>query len=171
SGLLLNLTQEYFGPKITRLVLYLSLSALLVFVLLAQFQLWYLPVALVVDQSSGSELVPASYHLLYQALLTPTPRLLVASLGAFTIAQNLDAYLYQQFQKLYHHRHFILRNYSSLLISQFVDTALFTVLGLAGTFSNLWELFWFSYLVKLITIMVIIPLSKISLRLLNSDRS
>lgn len=163
SGLLLNLAQEYFGPRVTKQILSLAITALVVFVILAQFQLWYLP-DLQTIPGLLLETHNLSYQQLYQALLTPTPRLLAASLCAFTIAQTLDAYLYRWFQKIYHQCHFILRNYSSLLISQFVDTALFTILGLAGTFSNLWAICWFSYGIKILTILVVIPIVSLSRR-------
>ncbi|HLB94343.1 MAG TPA: queuosine precursor transporter [Candidatus Babeliales bacterium] len=146
SGIILNLTQEYFGPKVARQILYLALAALLIFVILAQIQLYYLP-------------APSDFsQVAYLNILGQTPRILGASLLSFAISQNLDRVLYSYFQQKFSHRFFILRNYSSLLISQLVDTALFTVLGLAGVFTNLWDIFIFSYLIKIITIIISVPI-------------
>lgn len=145
SGVVLNLTQEYFGPKVARKILYLALAALLIFVILAQIQLYYLPAPSDFSQAA------------YSNILGQTPRILGASLFSFAISQNLDRVLYSYFNRKFAHKFFILRNYSSLLISQLVDTGLFTVLGLAGTFTNLWNIFVFSYLIKIITIMISVP--------------
>lgn len=145
SGIILNLTQEYFGPNVARKILYLSLIALLIFVILAQIQLYYLPALGDYSQTA------------YLAILGQTPRILGASLFSFAISQNLDRVLYSYFQQKFTHKFFILRNYSSLLISQLIDTGLFTILGLAGVFTNLWDIFIFSYLIKIITIIISVP--------------
>ena len=60
---------------------------------------------------------------------------------------------------------FVLKNYISISISQFVDTAMFSVLGLYGIVGNLWHVALVSYAIKLLTIITIVPLTKFAIKI------
>ncbi len=93
-------------------------------------------------------------------LFSVTPRILLGSLIAYFIAQRMDIYLYQKIRKLTNNKYLFLRNNGSTLISQFVDTIIFTSIGLTA-FSWLpfegiipTEIFWqnvlFTYIIKIV---------------------
>jgi hypothetical protein len=51
----------------------------------------------------------------------------------------------------------IIRNYASIVVTQLLDTVLFTFLGLYGIIDNLWEVVIISYSIKLLAIVVATP--------------
>jgi len=161
GGIILNLIQEYYGPKYTKKVISLTIFSLIIFIVLAQIHLLYIPDIL------------DSYHIYFSKILSYTPRILASSLIAFSISQTLDFYLYKYFKQKFSsksNKYFILRNYGSLLISQLLDTGIFTVLALYGLFNNLLNLFFFSYLIKILTILISIPVISITKKYISQAK-
>ena len=142
ASLCLNLLQEYYGKTIAKRTIWISFFCLMFYLLMTQIQLFYLPSQFDTTQN------------LYMTLFGLMPRLVFASLISYLISQNLDNYLYGYFRDKFAGRYFLLRNYGSLLISQLVDTACFTILGLYGIFQNPLEIFLVSYGVKIVSIFV-----------------
>jgi uncharacterized integral membrane protein (TIGR00697 family) len=139
SLLCLNLIQRKEGSQASRQSIVVSFSALLCFALFSQLHLLYEPTSQ--DHYSNH----------YAALLTPSFRLLVASLVTFGIVQYLDIWILDQLSKL--EMRWGSRLSLSLLTSQAVDTFLFTVLGLYGTVEKPWEVFWVSFCIKCMVIL------------------
>lgn len=142
SSLCLNLLQEYYGKVIARRTIWISFFCLIFYLLMTQLHLIYVPNQF--DTSTD----------IFNNIFGLMPRLVFASLISYLISQNLDYYLFNFFKNKFNSKYFVLRNYSSLLISQFVDTLCFTFLGLYGVLHNLFEVFIISYLVKVIAILV-----------------
>jgi uncharacterized integral membrane protein (TIGR00697 family) len=79
---------------------------------------------------------PAPFFTNQQAIETifgSVPRIVVASLIAFYISENVDAYLFQWFKKLTHDKHLWMRNVFSGGPAMFLDSAIFITLAFYGT--------------------------------------
>lgn len=72
------------------------------------------------------------------------PRLVIASLCAFFVAQNHDVWAYQLWKKHFPADKWLwLRNNGSTIISQFLDTGIFTLIAFYGNLPKnvMWEIF------------------------------
>ncbi len=135
----LNCLQQEYGKAWAKKTVQLSFGAMIIFAFLSQIHLLFIP----------SEVDVAHTH--YQALLGIAPRLLIASLGSFYLVQRLDIYLFGRLKQLPQIT-WKLRSIISLLISQGVDTLLFTLLGLYGVVDNWLAIFWMSFVIKCVVI-------------------
>lgn len=126
----LNLLQQAYGQEVAKRTIWISFFGMVFFALMSQIHLLYLPSSY--DVSHGH----------FAALLSVTPRLLVASLVTFFIVQQLDVRLFRMLAKVK------FRMTISLLISQALDTVLFSLLGLYGVVEELGSIIVVSYLVK-----------------------
>ena len=99
----------------------------------------------------------------FEALLTPMPRIVIASLTSYVLVLQLDAFIYGFLRERFQNRYFVLRNYASLTLTQFVDTVLFTFLGLWGInesfskVSTLFDIILVSFSIKLLVIAIAVP--------------
>jgi queuosine precursor transporter len=152
-ALTLNLIQEYYGADRARRTMWLGFAAALMYVLFSFFQCGYLPAP------------EDRMHAHFLELLTPMPRIICASLVTFLIAQTADRNLYAIFNRIWHGGYFIARNELSLVLTQLLDTVLFSFLGLYGLISNLANIVVVSYLIKLIAILLAVPFLWIARRL------
>ena len=130
----LNLLQQKWGKPIAKKTIWISFFAMAFFVVVSQIHLLYTPSRF--DESHG--------HFAY--LLSYAPRILLASITAFFITQQLDVRLFGLLQKT--PLSWKNRSTISLLISQAVDTSLFTFLGLYGVVQELGSIMGVSYVVK-----------------------
>lgn len=143
-GVGLNLLQEYHGFNAARRALFISFGCLIIFAVMVNIHLWYIPAPSDVQ------------HIHFCAVFAHMPRIIIASLIAFLASQYIDCELYRWLQNNF--KHFFIRNYGSLTVSQLIDTILFTYIGLFGIMDNLYHVIIVSYGIKLITIMIVIPL-------------
>ncbi len=132
----LNLLQQLHGRESAQRTIVLSFAAMLVFALLSQVHLMFRP----------STFDTAQDH--YAALLGVAPRLLAASLGTFYCVQRFDLFLFGKILKKLPSLSWRTRSSISLIISQAVDTLLFTLLGLYGVVDDWVSIFWMSFAVK-----------------------
>ncbi|MBH1988599.1 MAG: queuosine precursor transporter [Myxococcaceae bacterium] len=139
----LNLLQERFGLEESKRATWLCFGSMLFFALSTQIHLLYMP----------SKLDHMHPH--YYALLMPAPRLFLASLTSFFVVQQLDIRFYQFLRQRWGHWRWGVRSTLSLLVSQLLDTCLFTLLGLYGSVDSLPQILLFSYLTKVLMIGVI----------------
>lgn len=149
----LNLLREYFGKEAAAKALWSCFFLMIFFVAMAQFHLFYTP-------SPFDETQEA-----YQTLLAPSPRLLFASLFVFFVVQQIDLRLFGYLKKGATRLPLMARNAISLTLSQFLDTVLFSFLGLWGLVSSLWDIIAISFLVKLLIISCSTPLIALSKRI------
>ncbi len=99
------------------------------------------------------------------------PRIVIGSLVAYFVAQNLDVHLFHKIKSKTGEKYLWLRNTGSTAISQLIDTLIFTTVGLliipglpenkylAGVISMeiFWEVVLFTYLIKLIAAILDTP--------------
>lgn len=151
----LNLLQEYYQLPAARKAIWISFFCSLFYTAISFLHLAYTPAA--TDISSSA----------FNLLLAPMPRIILASLSVYVLVQYVDSALYAFFKKRFE-GFFILRNYGSLAISQFLDTVLFSFLGLYGinesfsSISTLFDIILVSYIIKLLVIILAVPFVRIA---------
>jgi queuosine precursor transporter len=145
SGLALNLLQEYYGKKATKNAILISFCTLIFYLIMSQFQLWYKPIS-------------SETHQPFSAILSLMPRVVCASIISYLICQLIDYNVYALLKTKLHNKFFILRNYGSLIISQTIDTILFSFLGLYGIVPHIWHIILVSFIIKIATIILATPL-------------
>ncbi len=135
-----NLLREYFGKQAAVKALWACFFSMAFFVVMAQLHLMYQPSPFDTTQAA------------YQILLFPAPRLLLASIAVFFFVQQIDLHLFGYLKEKLTNLPLPGRNALSLALSQFLDTVLFSYLGLYGLVSSLWDIIAISFLVKLVII-------------------
>lgn len=108
-------------------------------------------------------------------LFSVTPRILIGSMLAYAVAQTLDVWLYSRIRAWSGERWLWLRNNGSTLISQGVDTLIFTAVGLTAfaqiPFEGIIpvELFWpvcvATYFIKVSVALIDTPFMYLSYKL------
>lgn len=133
----LNLLREYFGKEAAKQALWSCFASMAFFVVMAKVHLMYVPSFFDTTQEA------------YQTLLSASPRLLFASLAVFFVVQQIDLKLFGLIKQKWSRWPLVFRNALSLTLSQFLDTVLFSFLGLWGLVASLWDIIAISFLVKL----------------------
>lgn len=136
----LNLLQEYFGQQEARKATWICFFSMIFFALASQLHLLYQP----------SEF--DTTHSAFLTLLSPTPRLLIASMGVFFIVQQIDIRFFSFLKRFFNNNSFAFRSGIALIFSQFLDTFLFSYAGLYGLVVSLADIILISFLIKLAVI-------------------
>lgn len=134
----LNLIREHYGMKEAKKIIHLNLLFLLFFVAMSIIQVNYAP-----DKVDFM-------HQNYASILLFVPRIFIVSLISFYLSQFLDMTLFAKLRARFSLTPAML---FSLSISQLFDTIFFSYGALAGTVSNIASIIFFSYLIKLVTIL------------------
>lgn len=133
-----DIMAEHYGQKTARRAVFLGFFASVFFMVGSQFLLSF---------------EPADYdisHAAFSTIFSLTPRIVIASMIAYLISQNLDISLFHAIKRLTGDRYLWLRNNGSTIASQFVDTAIFTLIAFWGVYPHLLEMIIFTWLVKVI---------------------
>lgn len=146
----LNFLQEYYGKEDARKGSWICFYFMAFFALVSQLHLLYQPSQLDTSQSA------------FITILSPAPRLLLASLAVFFIVQQFDIYFFGWLKKLIPHLHFGYRAAISLVASQFLDTVLFSFAGLYGLVSSLFDIMLVSFCIKVIVIFCLTPFVRLA---------
>ncbi|MCC5832623.1 MAG: queuosine precursor transporter [Chlamydiales bacterium] len=141
----LNLIQEFFGQKTARRSVWISLFISASFVLLSQIHLAYTPNRYDLAQS----------HFLF--LFTPLARLILASLFSFLVVQLVDLAFFRFLRKKMSGKYLTLRTTLALVLSQTLDTLLFSFLGLYRLVPHIGDIILFSLVVKGVVILFSTP--------------
>jgi queuosine precursor transporter len=150
-ALALNTLQEYYHKPLTQKAIAISFACALFYVVITLLHLAYIPAP-----------TDSSNHY-FQALLQPMPRIIFASLATYLLVQYLECYLYGTLCTLWQNRFFIIRNYTSVAVTQLLDTILFTFLGLYklnesfSSWNTLLQIIVVSYTVKLLALSIGAP--------------
>lgn len=136
----LNFLQEYFSKEEANQATWICFFFMVFFVGVSQLHLLYQPSLHDTTQSA------------FVTLLSPSPRLLFASLSVFFIVQQMDIYFFAFLKKTLPHISFAYRAAIALVFSQFLDTLLFSFAGLYGVAASLISIIVMSFIVKLIVI-------------------
>lgn len=133
--LALNLLQEYFGKEAAKEAVRISLLTLLFFAFMAQVHLLYMPTLHDATQTA------------FQTLFSSSFRIVFASIATFYLVQKFDVRFFGLLRgKL------PIRIAISLLCSQFLDTVLFSFLGLYGLVESIFDIVLVSFLIKCLII-------------------
>ena len=141
----LCLIQENFGKRSARMHVLFSFLCSVGFLGLSFIHLWYVP---------GEHDV---MHPLFVTLLDPMPRLIIASLTSFVVIQLIDVSIFQWLREKMKGHFFPLRAAVCLILANLSDTILFSYLGLYGMVAHLWDIIFFSLLIKIIATAISIP--------------
>lgn len=147
SVLGLNLLREHFGKEAAKETTKICFFFMVFFTLLSNLHLRFVPSPF------------DTAHFAYAKLLTPTPRLLIASISTFWIVQQIDIRLFGWISHLLPKSPFPYRSGISLTLSQLLDTLLFTFLGLYGMVDRLGDIILVSFAIKVATILLMNPLT------------
>jgi uncharacterized integral membrane protein (TIGR00697 family) len=153
----LNLLREYFGPDAAKRALWCCLFSMIFFVAMGQMHLYYIPSPF--DTTQGA----------FQTILSSSPRLLAVSLAVFIFVQQIDLKLFGLLKKKLPSLPLSFRNGFSVGIIEFLDTFLFSVLGLSGLVAHLSDIILISFLIKLLVIALLTPLIHFSHRFVRQE--
>lgn len=143
----LGLLQLYFGEKAANQAILLGFLSLAILLIMSLFQVAYIPS------------VYDSYDPIYRKILGTTPRIALTSLGVALLSQRLNLFLQKKLQNILPT---VLVISLPILISQFVDTLLFTLIALYGQVHHLGHIVFISYLVKAIALFCVTPFTILS---------
>ena len=149
----LNLLQEYYGKDLAKKAIQISFLGLIFFTAMSQIHLWYLPAASDSTQSS------------FQTIFAATPRIIFASIFVFYFVMKLDLTFFAWLKTRFSGNSFAQRVGLSLLLSQLVDTILFSIIGLYGIVESVFDIILISFFVKCLMIACSTPLVAFSRRL------
>lgn len=143
SGVFLatDLLSEKYGVKAAKTSVWIGFFMQVSFVVVTQFSLWFKP-----DISDWAQ--PHMQGLFGLAL----PVFTIAGLCSFIVSQTIDVYIFEFIKKrLPEHKWLWVRNNGSTLLSQFIDTLIFTtIVYLFGLWSleNAISIFFATYIIK-----------------------
>ncbi len=136
----LNFLQEYFSREEAQQATWICFFFMLFFALVSQLHLLYIPSPFDTAQAA------------FVTILSPSFRLLIASMSVFFIVQQIDIRFFGFLKKAMPQASFALRAGLALVVSQFLDTCLFSVAGLYGMVASLFDIILVSFFVKLAVI-------------------
>jgi len=153
--LLTDILSEHYGKREAYLAVLIGFLSSAFFVVATQVLLAF----------TVNEFDFAQPHL--SALFSLAPRILLGSMIAYIISQSFDVWSFNKIRKLTNSKYLWLRNNGSTLVSQFIDTIIFTAIGLtAFTFLPFegiipTDLFWSvalaTYIIKVIVAIIDTP--------------
>lgn len=155
----LNLMQEFYGKAAARLAIGISFAGSCLYALMGIIHILYTPSA------------TDTAHSTYTALLTPVPRIVIASLIVYLVVQVIDYYLFGLLKRLIGSRFLVPRLWITIAITQLIDTVLFSYLGLYGIIDNLGQLILVSYTLKMLVLIVSTPFMALSKKMIQRARS
>lgn len=144
----LNFLQEFFSKEEATKATWVCFFFMFFFTVISQLHLYYQPSVHDLTQSA------------FVTLLSPSPRLLMASMGVFFVVQQFDVRFFAFLKTAMPNSSFALRAAIALIISQLLDTLLFSFAGLYGIVVSLIDIIIISYLVKLVVIFCFTSLVK-----------
>jgi len=138
---------EFYGKKEAQKAVFVGFASALLFLITSQLILLYIPN----DADFSNEAFKTFFSL--------TPRIVLGSLFAYLISQNLDVIIFNKLKALTHGKYLWLRNNGSTLLSQLIDSILFTLVAFFGVLSNsvILEIIVFTYVLKVIIALLDTP--------------
>ncbi|MCM1306837.1 MAG: queuosine precursor transporter [Bacteroides sp.] len=151
--LVTDILSECEGKKYANKAVMIGIFTSLFFLVISQSWMLYVPAA---DDWAMTPIAE---------IFSNTPRMVLASLSVYAVSQLFDVWLYHQWWKLTEKksgskRKFLwLRNNGSTLISQLINTVLFTVIAFAGTYDvkAMLEIIGSSYVIYVFTSLLDTP--------------
>ncbi|WP_337742742.1 queuosine precursor transporter [Fusobacterium gonidiaformans] len=138
--LVTDLLAENYGKEDAKKAVYLGFFSMIAMTIIMQVAIHFTP------SSAGIELFDG-----VKGVFALMPRLAIASLLAYLISQQHDIWAYEFWRYRFQDRKYIwIRNNASTMVSQLLDSFIFTVVAFYGVFPLpvLWEVFIGTYLIK-----------------------
>ncbi len=151
-----DILSEKYGKKDATKAVWMGFFSMIFATLLMQIALFFTP-----DSSDFA-------HGAMETLFSVMPRVMVASLAAYLISQNIDVFLYHKIkEKFPGDRYLFIRNNGSTLISQFIDSIIFAVGAFYGFYDTpiLIDIVITTYLMKGIVALLDTPFIYIAKRI------
>lgn len=155
SFLVTDILSENYGKRVARKAVWYGFVSLVALVVLMNLALLFRP----------SDADFTHEHLV--AIFTILPQITLASFAAFVVSQLHDVWAYAFWRRVFPGAHQIwLRNNLSTIVSQLIDSAIFTVAAFAGVFpaAVLIEIFISTYLLKVLVAAADTPLVYVAAR-------
>ena len=135
-----DILTENYSKKEAHKAVWIGFFVLISVTILMQITIYFIP-----DESDFlSEHINAIFNLL--------PRITVASLTAYLISQTVDILLFANLKKIHKKKYLWFRNNFSTILSQFIDTIVFTLIAFIGIFSGgiILQIFITSIIMKIV---------------------
>jgi len=147
SFLVTDILSEIYGKKEAGRAVKVGCVTSVVFIILSQYWLQYVP-------SANDFAMPSM-----QTIFSNTPRVMIAGLVAYAISEAFDVWAYHKWwnfteKKTGSHTRFLwLRNNGSTLISQLINTLIFTWGAFGGVYDikTVWSITLATYLIYIVT--------------------
>ena len=149
----LNLLQEFFGREAARKAVGASFLAMVFFANMAYLHLLYTP--------SAQDWAHPSFVQIFSS----TPLIVAASMGVYLLVQQIDVWFFGWLRERWKTNYLPGRFALTLLVSQTIDTVLFSFLGLYGLVSSLLDLMIVSLAMKGLAIVCSAPLTVFARRI------
>jgi uncharacterized integral membrane protein (TIGR00697 family) len=165
--LVTDILSEMYGRKAANKAVKLGIAGSAMFMIISQSWMLYTPDAN--DWVSGS----------IRTVFTNIPRMMIASIAVYAIVQAFDVFAYHFIWNKTtiwchdSHRFLWLRNNGATLISQFLNTFLFTFAAFYGTYTihTLMNIVWSSYVIFIATSLLDTPAVYIARRIGTRDQN
>ena len=154
----LNMIQEVYGTNAARQHAFLAIFVCAGFTILTVLHNFYIPNSF--DCTHGA----------YKLILSSMPRIVIASMLSFLAIQLLDIVFFNWLREKFNGKYFSGRVTYNLIVSQTLDTLLFSYLGLYGLVPNLWHIIWLSLGIKMIVIVFSVPFAQMVKRIFPQER-
>jgi len=135
-----NFLQEYFNQEEAKRATWICFFLMVFFTLVSQLHVLYQPNVHDTTQSA------------FLTLLAPAPRLVMASISVFFVVQQFDIRFFAFLKITWPKASFSTRTAVSLVISQLLDTVLFSFAGLYGMMASIVGVIIISFVIKLLVI-------------------
>lgn len=155
-----DILNEKYGKKQAQKAVWLGFSSLLVLVLTMQFGVKFIP--------GDSDFAQGSLETLFGLV----PQIAIASMIAYLTSQHLDVIIFSFIKKIFpSDRQFWIRNNGSAVLSQLLDTLIFTGIAFYGVYSlDIWfQIFISTYVLKVIISFMDTPFGYLAKRITPLD--
>lgn len=143
-----DILNEKYGKKEAKKAVWLGFSSLLIMVLVMQFGIKFIP--------ADSDFAQDSLETIFGLI----PQIAIGSMIAYLASQHLDVIIFSALRKMFpKDSQFWIRNNGSTLISQLLDTLIFTSIAFWGVFPfDVWiQIFISTYVLKFIVSVMATP--------------
>ncbi|ALS78560.1 MULTISPECIES: queuosine precursor transporter [Planococcus] len=143
-----DILNEKYGKKEAKKAVWLGFSSLLIMVLVMQFGIKFIP--------DDSDFAQDSLETIFGLI----PQIAIGSMVAYLASQHLDVIIFSALRKMFpKDSQFWIRNNGSTLISQLLDTLIFTSIAFWGVFPfDVWiQIFISTYVLKFIVSVMATP--------------
>jgi queuosine precursor transporter len=155
-----DILNEKYGKKDAQKAVWLGFFSLMIMIIAMQFGMNFIP--------AESDFADPSLHTIFGLV----PQIAIASMVAYLTAQHLDVWIFTGLRKIFPtDRQFWIRNNGSTLISQLLDTLIFTSIAFYGMYSfDVWiQIFLSTYILKFIVSVLDTPFGYMAKRITPAE--